>query len=245
MESAAQALASERHWISRLALPFTIAPHELHLWLVALDCPTLSLAGLRKLLPPDECERADRFLVDVARRAFVASRGALRITLSHYLQVDPQEIRFDYTEKGKPFLTSSDGANPIRFNLSHSGKCALIVIANSHEVGVDIELIQDRPDLYETAGRFFSQGEQALLERLPPLERHSAFYRIWTHKEAVLKAAGQGITAGLRAPDLTAATEPRVSGKASLIEHGGLRWLVQGLEPAPGYEGAVAVEMEP
>jgi 4'-phosphopantetheinyl transferase len=36
-----------------------------------------------------------------------------------------------------------------------------------------------------------------MVERPAPREQHSAFYRLWSRKEAVLKAHGDGISAGL------------------------------------------------
>ena len=47
------------------------------------------------------------------------------------------------------------------------------------------------------AKRFYAPSEYQWLNALPREEQHSAFYRLWSRKEAVLKAHGDGISAGL------------------------------------------------
>ncbi|EQD33870.1 4'-phosphopantetheinyl transferase [mine drainage metagenome] len=47
------------------------------------------------------------------------------------------------------------------------------------------------------AQRHFTAAETDILHSLPEAERLQAFYALWTAKEAVLKAAGVGISYGL------------------------------------------------
>lgn len=91
-------------------------------------------------------------------------------------------------EHGKPFLAERPD---ICFNLSHSdGIAACIVSAN--ECGIDCERVREwRPNVVR---RVFTPEEQALLEAEPEGGRGLLFFRIWTLKEAFVKAVGKGIS---------------------------------------------------
>ncbi|MFM7967965.1 4'-phosphopantetheinyl transferase superfamily protein [Aeromonas sp. A-5] len=62
---------------------------------------------------------------------------------------------------------------------------------------MDIELGKRRHHPLPLARRFYAQSEYEWLCALPAQEQESAFYRLWSRKEAVLKAHGGGIAAGL------------------------------------------------
>jgi 4'-phosphopantetheinyl transferase len=242
MEQVARSLTSERPWITPQQLPPLAALKDLHVWRVALDRPESFLAGLKKLLAPDEQRRADRFLVESARSRFLASHGALRIVLGAYVGREPRELSFVLSDKGKPAFSAETSTKRLCFNLSHSGDFALIALAAGREVGVDIERVQDRPDMYQPQNSFLAPGEQVRLNELAPSQRRDFFYRVWTCKEAVLKATGQGIASGLRSPDLSLNLTQAQARAGFVVEHNGGCWRVYELEPAPGYASAVAIE---
>lgn len=77
-------------------------------------------------------------------------------------------------------------------SLSHSGVWAAAAIARC-PVGLDIQSPDPLPDhrLLRIGARFHPQ-ETAGLEQLTPAERQSAFYRLWTMKESVMKLCGAG-----------------------------------------------------
>jgi len=97
---------------------------------------------------------------------------------------------------GRPEL-----AQPLRhalqFNWSHSGDAALIAVARNVAPGIDIERLRPRAHAMPLAERFFHPEETAALAALDASEQASAFLRLWTGKEAVLKAMGRGIAFGL------------------------------------------------
>ncbi len=100
-------------------------------------------------------------------------------------------------EHGKPFFENSD----IRFSISHSGDYVCVAVARGVEIGVDIQLVQNNRD--RLADRFYSKGELSALAGLENDEKREEFFRIWTRKEALLKADGCGITIDLRSFDVT------------------------------------------
>src|SRR5581483_7894148 len=142
------------------------------------------------LLSRDEQARATRFLLETVRQRFVACRAVLRRILAERLILSPAEIEFDYGEHGKPGLVTDN--HPLSFNVSHSDDAALIALSWNCDVGVDLEFDDDR-DWRPLARRFFAAAEWEQLESLPPALQRTGFYRVWTCKEAYLKATGQGM----------------------------------------------------
>jgi len=142
------------------------------------------------LLDPEERRRAERFAVDRPRRQFVITRAALRLLLAARLDCPPHVLGFATGPHGKPFLVS-DGAAPLCFNVSHSGARALVAIGPA-ELGVDIEDLARDGDLELVAKRVFTAAEQAALKARAGAGRAALFFRLWTVKEALIKARGSG-----------------------------------------------------
>ncbi|MGE5645272.1 MAG: 4'-phosphopantetheinyl transferase family protein [Acidobacteriota bacterium] len=184
---------------------------EVHIWRVALDS-----AGDLDVLDPRERERAARFRFESDRRRFIASHTQLRRILARYLNVGPAAVRIEIGKLGKP---SVEG--PVRFNMSHSGELALYAVA-LREVGVDVERIRTDLDVMGIASRFLPAPEALELGELEPGERTRAFFRLWTRREAWLKARGIGLGA--------------------IGEPVGAGWHIGGLEAGDGYAAAFAVE---
>ena len=99
---------------------------------------------------------------------------------------------WEYNEYGKPFFTPSPlhSFTPY-FSISHC-KEAIAVAIDDKPIGIDIESIRHADeDLLE---RVLSKDERMRVERMSELvERDRAFTRLWTRKEAVVKAIGTGI----------------------------------------------------
>ena len=92
---------------------------------------------------------------------------------------------------GKPVFQKNAG---VHFNLSHSGDYAALAFGKN-ELGMDIECVK-RANL-KVAKRFFKQEEYDYLSGKEGEEQADAFFRIWTGKEAVVKAAGGGLSVPL------------------------------------------------
>lgn len=227
-----------------LALSSPLLRQRVRVRLIETDRLLPRLAEFMSLLSAEERERAARFAVDHARRNFVVTRAALRMWLSQELGVSAQAITFRYDAKGKPFLDGG-GGSVATFNVSHSGDRSLIALANSVRVGVDIERVDDGRDLCAIARACWSPPEQKILDRADPREAARLFYRIWTRKEAVLKASGQGITGGLQTPDVSAGLPEESSPHGFAVPLAQATWHVADLFPASGYAGALAVEVIP
>jgi 4'-phosphopantetheinyl transferase len=138
-----------------------------------------------------EHERAARFHFERDAHRHRASHTALRHLLSQRTGVAPQALRFATGSHDKPRL-DLPGAPP--FNMSHSGRWALIGIGGPAPIGVDIEVPRDMGDLMALAERNFTDTECRELNAVPEAARLRAFLRCWTRKEACLKAVGSGLS---------------------------------------------------
>jgi 4'-phosphopantetheinyl transferase len=199
-------------------------------WAARLDVTQECLASFWLTLSEHERQRADRFLLPRGRARFVAARGWLRSVLGQCLGIAPEVVEFGYGPAGKPSLRGRFARQGLQFNLSHSGDLALFGLAHCGLVGVDVEELRPILDLSELIERHFSPAEVAEIKHLTGAEALEALFRIWTRKEACLKATGEGIGDSLASID--------VSGR-----HGppGSRLRLYDLAPAPGFLGALAV----
>lgn len=141
----------------------------------------------------DERERArlQRLRVAEKRRQLLAAQADLRRVLGRYRERPPEQIRFAYGPHGKPWLPEDPD---LGFNLSHSAQLAVVAVGRGLEIGVDLEHVARERAFLRLARRYFDAAEHAWLEGRPEATRAADFYRIWTLKEAYLKAIGTGLT---------------------------------------------------
>jgi 4'-phosphopantetheinyl transferase len=222
------------------AQPPALTADDVHVWRISLEISDAVLARLHETLAKDERQRADRYHFEKDRRHFVAGRGALRAILARYLEQHPQDVRFVYTNYGKPLLP---GAMALRFNLTHSHGLALLAVTHGRDIGVDLEHIRDNLEGEQLAERFFSPREAAALRALPPELRREAFFHCWTRKEAYIKANGKGLSLPLDQFDVTLCPgEPAALLATQHDPDEARRWSMRSLVPNEGYVGALAVE---
>jgi 4'-phosphopantetheinyl transferase len=150
-----------------------------------------TLSRCLALLDQGERTRADRFTVEPPRRQFVITRGALRLLLAREVGCPAEALAFGAGRHGKPFLLAGDAPAEVAFNVSHSGTRGLIAIGRG-AVGVDIEFTGCEADLDLVARGVFTPAEQAALQRKAGRDRATLFFRLWTQKEALIKARGCG-----------------------------------------------------
>lgn len=212
-------------------------PH-LQLYRIPIALPEHILTRLGCLLSPDERARAGRYQFERDRHRFIASRSAMRIILGACLRLAPERVAFRYGEQGKPALANPNAGKPFYFNLSDSGDWAVLGITGDGEIGVDIEALRPIPEITSIAERFFAPSEEAWLRSHPLHEQPWAFHRIWTCKEAYLKALGTGLSINTQSFAFDFTVKP-----ARLIG-ADTGWQIIEFTPAPAYAGAVCVPGE-
>lgn len=171
--------------------------HTAHIWLVDLADFWSEVNFFRQLLSPDELARGDRFKFVTDQINFICTRGIARCILAKYLGYAPTDLKFIYTEKGKPFFADHFNHVDINFNISHSKNLAVYGITQANLIGVDIECLRNNLEVLALAKRFFSDQEYLAISNLSGNAQLNLFFRLWTYKEAYLKAVGSGIAGGL------------------------------------------------
>jgi 4'-phosphopantetheinyl transferase len=170
------------------------AATDIDVWTISTLAPRATVTWLCRILSDDEHEVARRFCWESDRIRYIVTRGTLRVILGTYLHRPPRSLRFEYGSGGKPAVQSSV---PLHFNVSHSHHRALVAVCGHSELGVDLERERPLPELATIISGVCSVCERASLATLAAENRLAVFYRCWTRKEAVLKAAGTGLS---RAP---------------------------------------------
>jgi 4'-phosphopantetheinyl transferase len=138
-----------------------------------------------------EVQRALRYRNDADRALYVATRSALRELLAERLSITPATVTLTAGKWGKPMLAGAETG--LSFNVSHSCNQALIAISDSRLVGVDIEHVDLNLDWREVASLLCTRHELRCLNAEPTRTQTVSFFRLWTAKEALLKALGVGI----------------------------------------------------
>ena len=214
---------------------------EVHVWAALLDISDAAVARVETTLSQNERERANRFRSARDRQRFVASRGQLRRILGGYLHLEPREVRFSYTEYGKPELAGMASEDRLRFSVSNSAGLALIAVSAMISIGVDVEAAHRFSEMEELALRFFSPRERQQLDATAPSDYSSAFYRCWTRKEAYVKAIGTGLSTRLDTFDVTVDSNvPPAILRVASDPCAHQRWSLTHLEPTSLYIGALA-----
>ncbi len=220
-----------------------LSSDEVHIWRASLEQPPEGVVKFSSLLSPDEELRARRFYFERDRNRFIVGRGLLRTILGNYLAMEPSLIEFSYGPYGKPALKTVFHDKTLQFNLSHSNSLAVFIFSWDRRVGIDIEFIHALSSEDRFAEQLFSPRESALISSLSGEEKLNAFFKLWTCKEAVFKASGDGLTKPIDQAEILLTEGESVQ----LVSIDGdpeqaASWHLETFSPAPGYRVSLAVE---
>jgi 4'-phosphopantetheinyl transferase len=210
-------------------------PGPVHVWFApeALLDDAEVAARLETLLAPDERARRERMAHESGRRQQLLARAMQREVLSYYEpSIAPREWRFERSAGGRPALAPAFAASGLNFNVAHTAGMAVIAVGRVPRVGVDVEASNKRVPL-PVARRYFSPREAAALDALPPEAQPRQFLRLWTLKEAYLKAMGEGLSGGLDRMTFTLAEDARITFEHHDDAHAG-HWVFREFSPG-GY----------
>jgi 4'-phosphopantetheinyl transferase len=142
--------------------------------------PSALLAEFRRF-SPTECHR--RIVRAAMRRSVLAS----------LVGVAPHELELP-RRHGRPLPPPGLGGS---LSASHHDDLTALGLSSSPRLGIDVEP-RCEADWDAALDDVITGCEREQLARLPGVERPSAYFRLWTLKEAVMKALGEGLS--LRAP---------------------------------------------
>lgn len=194
---------------------------------------------LLDLLDPAEQARYHEYDRPADRARFITAAALLRLVVSRQLQVRPADVPLDRSceqcgaPHGRPRIHCA-GA-PV-LSVSHSGDSVVVAVGTGiNAVGVDVELIDPALDVAELAGIALTKQEIRALAQLDESDRLSDFVRLWTRKEALLKALGVGLEQPPDQVNVLGSEYPlHVPTSEGVVT-------VLGLSPPVGYHASLAV----
>lgn len=190
-----------------------------------------------------ESARADRFLYPGPRRRYILLRAAVRSLLCDRLSCANWELSFETGEHGKPYPVVRGAPADIHFNMSDSGNCGLIAITREGRIGIDLEERTENRDLEGLVATVFGHDEQAAFASASGRDRVERFYRLWTYKEALLKALGTGLYLDVSGFQVPAAILSGKMGAVFRFPHmPGVRWWIEDIGTAD-FAAAIAHEV--
>lgn len=155
------------------------------LWLISSEeASAEELKEMHRLCGVKRREKTERIRPEGKRRESVCA-GYLLYLLMRRFSIEEEPVLLG---EGKPVFQN---APEVHFSISHSAGFVVLGFGN-RELGVDIERVK-RANL-KVAKRFYTKEEYAYLLETKEEEQGDGFFRIWTGKEAVVKAAGCGLS---------------------------------------------------
>ncbi|XAR64702.1 Holo-[acyl-carrier-protein] synthase [Bertholletia excelsa] len=179
---------------------------ETHLWYIlpneVKDASILNQC--LELLSPSEKENVNHMRGMELKKTALLARALVRTTIARYQinsEVCPRSLKFSKNIHGKPEVEwpKSDDRHPpaLRFNLSHTSSLIACGVTMDSSIGIDVEEKQRtiKHDVLSFARRYFSDREVDLLAAIPdPEVQRQEFLKLWTLKEAYVKALGRGFS---------------------------------------------------
>ena len=150
----------------------------------SLDAP--EMAPLWSLQPTEQDMADERYSGATDRARFLERRALLRALVAGQTDAPASDIVIGYDEAGAPVLRHP----PSNLRISSAGRGELAAAAMAlSPVGVDLEPLTD----VEPVDAVLHPRERERLEQSDKAVRALAFLRIWTMKEAYLKALRTGL----------------------------------------------------
>ncbi|KAJ7976138.1 4'-phosphopantetheinyl transferase [Quillaja saponaria] len=180
---------------------------ETHIWyLLPEEVKSTNLLNrYLELLSPCEKENVFRMTGDQLKKRALLARALVRTTIARYQinqKVDPRSLKFMKNNYGKPevYWQYADDWSPppLHFNISHTSSLIACGVTVGSPIGIDVEEKQRRlkNNILTFARRYFSPYEVETLTSISDPEiQHQEFLKLWTLKEAYVKALGKGFSA--------------------------------------------------
>jgi phosphopantetheinyl transferase len=167
---------------------------QVHIWIVDLKRQS-RLSRFSNILPAGEKRFARTFLSPRARSEYVVSRAAMRLVLARYGGLSPDMI--DIRPNASGALEIQNGTvSHVKLSLSHCRHGIAIALTKKAAIGVDLEWIDQKPEIVRGVSRFFNGSERHFTTK-------QQIWECWCRKEALLKGAGVGISGlGATLPEL-------------------------------------------
>ncbi len=144
-----------------------------------------------RIASEDERERGRNLRFPRDRHEHLVTRALLRGVLARELGVRPAGLAFHRDEYGRPWL---DRPCEVGFNLTNTTELVACAVVRGAAVGLDAEPLGHADRVLEVMHQVFTSSEKAALDALDEPARREQAVRLWTAKEAYIKARGLGLT---------------------------------------------------
>jgi phosphopantetheine--protein transferase-like protein len=172
-----------------------VAERDFDIWCaVSADCPYAALRDrFLATLSDDERENEQQFVLDADRHLYLLAHALTRLALAASSGHAAERIEMRTRDGGKPYVEGGP-----EFSLSHARNAdgvgaAVVAVSRIGSVGIDLEPAERAGEIAELVSRRYSAAEQRMLEGSPHRERDERIVWLWTAKEAVIKATGEGM----------------------------------------------------
>jgi phosphopantetheine--protein transferase-like protein len=173
--------------------PVPITGDQQHIWSARYSDLDRYYPVLSDFISAQEGTKAAGFKKSRDAQNYILRHGMVRAVLGQYILKEPQELRFVHEVSGKPNLDPMGEVHDIRFSLSHTDEMVCLGISKKSSIGLDIVKCDSRYPFSATAQYLFTPEECQWIAQTPSHEQHVRFFRIWSLKEALLKATGGGV----------------------------------------------------
>lgn len=175
--------------------------HPLRLYIVKIE-PNFDIIPYLGYFDAATQQKITAYYKDIDKIVAFTSALLKQYFLAALLNVNHNTLKFSSNEYKKPLIIEpSDIATKLQFNIAHTREYVALAVyfGNSYQIGVDIECIERKlSDVANLSSAVFSLSEQQLVNN-----NTTNFFKLWTKKEALLKAHGSGfITDFYRATNL-------------------------------------------
>ena len=164
------------------------------------------ILNFRKFLSEEEKIKADRFHFEKDQNRYIITHGISNQLIANYVNIKLTDISFEKNAKQKPFLKDFPH---LQFNITYSLDYILIAFRfcdqkqmdySNLQIGVDVEDVNRSIDIALIIKDYFTFEEQEeILNNSSPA---NIFFKLWTRKEALVKATGTGLTNQLKTYNL-------------------------------------------
>lgn len=219
---------------------------EIHVWWSYLDQPAEVTEKCYEILSEPQRARISRYKTAQLRNRQTVSDGSLTSLVAGYLNDDPGHIELQFAQFGKPFLVRSEGGINLQFSVSHSSQIGVYAFARDRLIGVDVEEMVPRADWEGVLAMCLSEYERVWFFRLASPRKPEMSYRLWTIKEAYLKAIGRGLS--ISPADIEVSLEGENEYRFHSINgenERGRNWSIIPFTPATNFSASVVVEAGP
>ena len=175
---------------------FCIGANEIHVWEFNIEVYQKLSVHYFEYLSEEEAKRVERLRKINDKKQYVIGHIFLRILLSEYLKIPIRQISLFRDAHGKIKLEGNGGN--ISFNLSHSDEMVVLAFSQYKDLGVDIERINNIQDFLQIAKQYFRKEEYEYISKIDAESPLRKFYKVWTIKEAFVKATGEGLSRSLK-----------------------------------------------